>query len=165
VYYAAKQAKQLFSLELGGIGTVPFKSPRAGLLEIGPGLFPDLQGHKVQNILLDVYRASTLFHEARHSDGHGKTLGFFHATCPSWHDYAGKPACDASTNGPYTIGAMVMKNLAAQCTSQCTELTKRALQSLYLDVAGRALSVRDLPHNSPESPAGGAWDDIPEGTP
>jgi hypothetical protein len=106
-------------------------------------------------------RAETLFHEARHSDGHGKTLGFLHAKCPSYHDYAGLPACDLSTNGPYTIGALMFKYIMDSTADKSTEKTKKIQQLIYLDIANRTLSTSSLVQ-SPETAAGTDWDDAPE---
>ena len=162
-YYVGKVNHQLAGVNLGGIGLVSMTSPRVGLLEIGPGLFPDLKGHKVQNILLGIMRTGTLFHEARHSDGHGTTLGFLHTVCPPGSDYEGMNACDAATNGPYTIGALMTKTLMQACTS-CTDLTKQVLEEIYLDIADRVLTPDTAPTDlAPDAPAGVDWNDAPEG--
>ena len=161
LYFGGKQAQKIVEMNLDGVGRVDFSSPRVGLLQIGEGMFPDLAGKRVQNILLDIFRAGILFHEARHSDGHGLTLGFFHAICPSG-DYKGMPACDAATNGPYTIGSEMMKQLRANCGSNCTALTLNVLQTLYFDQASRQLYSYDLPNTSKGAAAGTVWDDAPE---
>ncbi len=161
-YFLGKYVHRLVNLSLDGIGVVPLVSPRIGLLEIGPGMFPDMQGKKVQNILLDIFRAGILFHEARHSDGHGVGLGFMHAVCPPGSDYAGINACDASTNGPYTIGSMMQKNLMKACGSRCTEHTMTVLELYYLDLSDRLVTSFNVPGTSAGAEAGTAWDDAPE---
>jgi hypothetical protein len=163
IYLFGKQNQQLVDLNLGSIGSIPFTSPRTGLLEIGPGMFPDLGGRTVQNILLDVFRAGTLFHEARHSDGNGITTGFLHAKCPAGSDYAGLAACDASLNGPYTVGANMHKALMMACGDSCTELTMTALRNIYNDVSDRVLDPASLPNAPVGAQAGTNWDDTPEG--
>ena len=164
VYAFGKQIKELVDIEIPGIGVISMTSPRTGLLEIGPGMFPDLGGKTVPAVLLNIYRLGTLFHEARHSDGHGKTMGFMHATCPPGHDYAGVSACDLSTNGPYTIGAMMVKNLTNACTD-CTPGTLASLRAMYLDVANRVLDPAKAPIGlAPNASAGMDWDDAPEGS-
>lgn len=163
LYVEGKMIGKLVKLAIPGIGTIAMTSPRTGLLEIGPGLFPDTGGKHYQNILFDVYRLGTLFHEARHSDGHGHTVGFMHATCP-YGDYAGIAACDYATNGPYTVGASVIKALMNQCASsgQCTEKTNQVLQAIYADQADRLVSYSYSTLSS-DARAGVDWDDAPEG--
>ncbi len=165
---AKKPVAVLVGLHIGGeVGDVVISSPRTGLLQIGNGLFPSADAFgTTQNISLGVFRASTLFHEARHSDGHGKTLAFLHANCPEGHKYAGRGACDFSSNGPYTIGTKVHKQLMDQC-SQCSAAGKDILRIIFLDFSSRVIKgqVRISGHK-PESysatPAD--WDDAPEGS-
>ena len=132
---------------------------------MGPGLFNDFGGLQFQNVFYDIFRAGVLFHEARHSDGHGKTLGFMHAKCPATHDLAGLNACDAATNGPYTIGSEMHKYLMYACGSSCSELTMKALQVLYADQSSRTLESWQYPSASPGARAGTDWDDAPETVP
>ncbi len=161
LYLYGKQSKKMIEFDWEG-QKVGFTSPRNGFLEIGPGLFPDLQGRQVQEVVLNIFRASTLFHEARHSDGHGKTLGFMHAKCPSGHDYAGLNACDAALNGPYTVGANVQKNLMDNCKEACSAQSQTILRAMYADVASRVLTPAQLPNASAGAKAGKNWDDTPE---
>lgn len=165
VYVDGKRESQLRGVRVPGIGDVIMTSPRIGLLQIGPGLFPD-GNISSGNIAIDIFRASVLFHEARHSDGNGKSAGFLHAACPSGHDYAGKYACDFASNGPYTIGAMVMKNLKEKCT-MCTTRQHAGLDLVYADQANRVLNgFVFIPTHSPAAfethPKD--WDDTPEGS-
>lgn len=166
IYAFGKQNSRLVVMDVPGIGPVEVKSPRTGLLEIGPGLFPDLGGHKVQNIALDIFRLGTLFHEARHSDGHGHTLGFMHSNCPVGHDYAGLPACDVSANGPYSIGSSVMKSLMVKCNESktCSATSAQLLQMIYADQAERTITAAQAGGTlSPDAGAGVDWNDAPEG--
>ena len=141
---------------------IQITSPRTGILKIGPGLFHDF-GVKLQNVALDIYRVSTLFHEARHSDGHGETLGFLHSKCPAGSDYEGLSACDGSTNGPYTVGALVMKTMKDSCVT-CTPLSNKFLEIMYLDVSSRVIHYKyQSPTSDYQTPAGAAWDDQAEG--
>lgn len=160
-YLEGKVKKKLGKLILAGIGEIPVMSPRVGLLQIGAGLFAD-EGKNLQNVLLAAVRAKTLFHEARHSDGHGKTVGFLHTKCPSGHDYANMYACDASKNGPYMIGAEMLKGFLEACQYSCTELTKTALKVTYFDNLDRVLSKYQLPSDTREYKVGTDWDDTPE---
>jgi hypothetical protein len=166
LYFYGKQAKVPLFLDLSGIGNVAVTSPRIGLVEIGPGLFSFFQNYNVQNILKDIFRVSILFHEARHSDGHGKSLGFMHAKCPAeLAEYAGMNVCDGATNGAYTIGALLLKNMAISCGDACTAKTKNVLRAVFYDTASRVLNRYQLPNTSAETKAGTDWDDAPESLP
>jgi hypothetical protein len=166
VYAAGKQDNVLLVASLSGVGEVALTSPRTGLLEIGPGLFQDTGGLDVQNIALDIARAGTLFHEARHSDGNGHSLGFMHARCPDG-DFKGMAACDLALNGPYSIGAAVHKALMNKCANAglCNEVSRMVLEFIYADQASRLIDAAQAPAAlSNDTPAGKNWDDTPEGT-
>lgn len=143
-YIAGKSKQILIGAKIEGIGTVPMSSLRVGLLKIGSGLFAEetklFKGMNVASPARQASRISTLFHEARHSDGNGKSLGFLHAVCPAGHDYEGYGACDRSLNGPYTIGAYVEKALAENCT-QCSVEEKEALRLASLNSFDRVLKA------------------------
>lgn len=83
-------------------------------------------------------RMAVFFHEARHSDGNGKSLGFFHAVCPSGHDFQGSYACDRNLNGPYSIGAQMMKEFIKNC-DECSVSEKEQMRLRYLDSMNRVL--------------------------
>ena len=164
IYATGKYYHALLVLDLGPLGQVPFISPRVGLLQMGPGLFPQGMVRGTQNLFEDIFRSSTLFHEARHSDGHGKSLGFMHVACPAGHTYAGEEACDSVTNGAYAVGSLLHKSLMTSCSS-CTVGTLTALRILYLDIADRVLPPpTDALANSTATPALQIWDDAPEGS-
>ena len=165
LYLQGKMSQRLVSLNIPGVGAVSMTSPRTGVLKVGPGMFPDVGGAHFQNIMWDIYRLATLFHEARHSDGHGHSLGFVHNNCVDG-DYVGQPACDLSTNGPYTVGASMMKVLWSSCESNslCSPRSSEILQMLYLDQSGRTLSATKYRgRTSTDAQAGATWDDAPEG--
>jgi len=163
-----KPVSALAGLRVGGdVGDIVVRSPRIGLLQIGDGLFPSgLEFGTTQNISQDIYRVGTLFHEARHSDGHGKTLAFLHANCPDGHDYADRAACDFAANGPYTVGAQIQKKLMDKC-DKCSVAGKETLRMRFLDFSSRVIKgqVKILGH-SPESYKATPvdWDDAPEGS-
>lgn len=164
VYYFGKKRSTLIGLRIPGIGDVEFTSPRVGLLQIGPALFPD-GAILPQNIAVDIFRLGTLFHEARHSDGHGKTLGFMHAECPKGHDLEGQRACDFSSNGPYTVGALITRDLGKAC-SQCETRKKVALEGIAAENLTRVIDgwVTISSHSPPSYRAKPVdWDDEPEG--
>ena len=119
-------------------------SPRAGIIQIGEGLFnPSLMiNAENPNALSNtIFRLGTFFHEARHSDGNGKSLGFMHRICPEGHDYEGQAACDESLNGPYTVGAVMMIEMMKSCKiqSSCTEAELQTLKMVILDNYNRRL--------------------------
>lgn len=152
-YTRGKQGNFLWQILGDGMGEKPITSPRTGILMVGEGLFMDPA--KYTNYI-KIFHLGTLLHEARHSDGNGKTAGFFHANCtsddPDQAPYKGKPACDRSTNGPYTVGALATLTLMNSC-SECSEVEKNALYQRYLDFKSRVI------YDSHTQ----AWDDTPEG--
>ena len=90
-----------------------------------------------------------------------------HSKCPVGHDFAGLAACDAALNGPYTVGATVLKNLMERCLSDntCTERSRVLLQFKFSDQANRVLSTNAATENvSADAKAGTNWNDEPEGS-
>ncbi len=130
----------LYGLNLDG-QTVYATSTRVGIIQVGEGLF--FKGLQVseneQAPANSISRLGTFFHEARHSDGNGKSTGFAHDRCPITHPYANSFACEKSSNGSYSVGALTLRNLLANCTD-CTEKEKTSLQLLVLDSFDRILS-------------------------
>lgn len=139
---------------------VDINSPRTGIIQIGEGLFsPDLRiNTENPDALSDsIFRLGSLFHEARHSDGHGKSLGFAHTVCPKDHDYQGYLACDESLNGAYTVGKLMVSEMSKSCTDTlCNESEKEILRLMIIDYASRVLN-KD--HNDQETID---WDPNPE---
>lgn len=87
LYQTGKDMGDLYSFRMDGIGSVVVKSPRTGILKIGSIYFNELYEDDSMSasslkFIHSLYRMATLFHEARHSDGHGDSLGFFHVKCP-----------------------------------------------------------------------------------
>jgi hypothetical protein len=133
--------KSLFTSE-----KVKMTSPRKGVIQIGEGLFMRrLQINRSDpNRPANTFgRLATLLHEARHSDGNGKSLGFFHAICPKGHDYEGLKACDRNLNGPYTVGASLLKEFAKNCDS-CDEYESERLRLKYLDSISRVIKETEV---------------------
>jgi hypothetical protein len=164
IYRYGKSVKKIYGMILKAENNKSydlfFSSPRLGLLQINEGLF--LPGYTLNkndpNALADrIFRLSTLFHEARHSDGSGESLGFGHVNCPDGHDYAGDYACDENLNGPYTVGALMMTELLKNCAQDCTETESETLKLMILDSANRVLKVTHKGEVSKN------WDDTPEG--
>ncbi|MBU6152678.1 MAG: hypothetical protein KGP28_00120 [Bdellovibrionales bacterium] len=162
LYLLGKQNGVLLVLQRTDGSLFPILSPRSGVIQIGSGLFlermrvnPNTQDHPANSIS----RLSTLFHEARHSDGNGQSLGFMHAICPEGHAYAGYPACDKNLNGPYTVGAQVLNTLIAACT-ECGTKEKTILKTIEADSRSRVL--RAFINSKGISQRAMAWSDQPE---
>jgi hypothetical protein len=141
LYLVGKSQKALYGVKFDG-ETVYAKGPRIGLLQVGEGLF-------LQRFLLNpnplaasnsISRLGTLFHEARHSDGNGKSTGFLHFTCPAGHPYATYAACEASANGSYTVGGLSERHMLANCTS-CDKKEQGALAAKVADSFNRIIKI------------------------
>jgi hypothetical protein len=162
LYMMAKQNKALLALKKTNGELLPILSPHGGVIQIGRGLFlerlrvsPEAQDRPANSLS----RLSTLFHESRHSDGHGLSLGFMHAICPEGHAYAGYPACDKNLNGPYTVGAQVLSSLIEAC-EECTKKEKTVLKMIEADSRSRILkSFKDEKGRVVQALA---WSDRPE---
>jgi len=147
LYFAGKSAGSLFSFKVKTgfmkSETVKFSSPRAGLIMIGPGHFMerfdfDKDDRKAEANSYN--RLATFFHEARHSDGAGKDLGFFHAVCPDGHDFQGLNACDRNLNGPYAVGAQMIKEFLKNCDN-CNDEVQERMKLAYLGSTNRIIKV------------------------
>lgn len=144
LYLTGKMNGFLLGVQMPGLGKIPVTSPRVGLLQIGDGLFKiGRTKNKTLEIDSSLMRVSVLFHEARHSDGNRKSLGFTHAVCPAGHEYAGYPACDFSLNGAYSVGYQVGKAAAENCKT-CTVAQREALRLDYLDSLSRVLPKQEM---------------------
>lgn len=149
IYLIDKKNKVLRGLLADGIGTIPFSSPRAGIIMIDKGLLVIV--HPKFPNAAKAFQLATLLHEARHSDGNKETTGFLHAKCPKGHKFEGLSACDDNLNGPYSIDSLVTKALLDSC-EDCSAQEEGILRVQYLEYAGRVLPG-----------ASAYWDDAPEG--
>lgn len=148
VYMLGKQQQRLYGLKISrGFlkkqRRVPVTSPRVGIIQIGEGLFMRqfaINRNDDNAVSNSLSRLSTFFHEARHSDGNGTSLGFAHAICPDNHPMAGSAACDTNLNGPYTVGALMTAELAKSCDS-CSVSEVEELKIRALDEMSRVLPV------------------------
>jgi hypothetical protein len=143
-YYDAKRSDRLTYTEIPGIGKLPITSPRVGIIQIGESLFdPDNQTSpkRPEAAGNSVYMLSSFFHEARHSDGHGKTMGFFHAACPKGHSLEGTLSCDRSLNGPYAVDAAMTEAMLRGCPD-CTASDREQLRTMIADYHNRILPRR-----------------------
>jgi len=164
LYLGGKNERQVYGMKISRgflkkAEKVAVTSPRTGIIQIGEGLFaPELtvNNEDQDSLANNIFRLGTFFHEARHSDGNGKSLGFLHTVCPAGHDYEGQPACDENLNGPYTVGALMMAEMSKACEQNCSEKDKQTLKLMVLDSAGRILPKT---HKGEVSTA---WDASPE---
>lgn len=171
VYIIGKvQGSTVVGLDIPYYGVVPVKSSRVGLVQAGPGYSMSLGDFSSRNPKLEfgsdpinnlesegniINRLGTLFHEARHSDGSGKHIGFMHVKCPEGHDFAGIPACDGALNGAYSVGAAATVVLAKQCKN-CSALEMSKLKLEIVDSLNRVIK---LDEKTPEN----YWETKPEG--
>jgi hypothetical protein len=146
IYLTGKMQDEILQADIPGRELLSVRSPRTGIIKIGEGLFRPLlkrYGWKAEEISTEVnrlVRLGALFHEARHSDGHGASLTFVHATCPPGHDYAGLVVCDRSLNGAYAVGGLVQRNLLKQCT-KCSVAEQEAFRLYTYDSFNRIIRV------------------------
>lgn len=163
IYNLGKDNRVLVGLNIGPSvrekEIVPVLSPRVGIIQIGKGLFhPNLTitPDQPNNLANAINRLGTLFHEARHSDGNGKSLIFGHAVCPSdLKEYAGFAACDRNLNGPYSVGVATILEMTKNCKERCSEAETEILAMITLDSASRI--IKDRSGSAPKK-----WDDAPE---
>lgn len=164
LYMGGKNERKVYGIKISrgllkkGI-KVPVESPRAGIIQIGEGLFMKeitVNNENPSSIANSINRLATFFHEARHSDGNGSSLGFAHSPCPTGHDYAGAYACDENLNGPYTVGAAMMKEMLKSCEETCTPKEKTVLNMVILDSYSRIM------HTTRKGTPAQIWDAAPE---
>lgn len=134
LYLAGKTGKVLMGVALDGLN-VYATSPRIGLLQVGHSYGEEGAG-RASTIL----RLAKLFHEARHSDGTGKSTGFMHAACPDNHPMKGELTCDLSANGPATVEAQVIKFLADNC-ADCSAADLDRLQRQSAEAGAHVLKT------------------------
>jgi len=140
IYHRGKTEGSLLAANLPS-GPIIVHSPRVGIVDIGEGLFHYLKQanpEKPEAMANSLMRLATYFHEGRHSDGNGPSLGFLHALCPEGHTLQKKNACDRNLNGPYTVGARILQVLTKRCAS-CTIAEKETLRLAALDSLDRVL--------------------------
>lgn len=149
LYMAGKNESKVYGMKISrgllkkGI-RVSVESPRSGIIQIGEGLFMKeitVNNDKPESVANSINRLATFFHEARHSDGNGSSLAFAHSPCPAGHDMAGAYACDEGLNGPYTIGAVMTKEMLKSCDETCTEREKEILKIIILDSQNRIMKT------------------------
>lgn len=143
MYNAGKEQNFLFGARFDNIN-IYATSPRLGLIQVGEGLFdPTFALNKDPAATSNsISRLSTLFHEARHSDGNGKSTGFGHIMCPEDHPYNGFYACEKSSNGSYKVGALSTRQLYLNCYS-CSNEEKYILELKIADSFSRILNQND----------------------
>lgn len=149
LYMAGKNDSKLYGMKISrGLlkkgEKVSVTSPRTGIIQIGEGLFMKeitVNNENPDSVANSINRLGTFFHEARHSDGNGSSLGFAHSPCPAGHDMAGAYACDENLNGPYTVGAVMTKEMLKSCEDTCTPREKEILKIIILDSENRIMKT------------------------
>lgn len=139
LYLRGKRDKTLRGIKLNR-KEIFATSPRVGILQVGSGLFMDkfLINNELNSEANKIKRLGTLFHEARHSDGNSKHIGFHHDKCPSGHPLSGLNACESSANGSYTTEAVTTKTLLLNCLT-CSEEDRTKLTTLIADAYSRVV--------------------------
>lgn len=158
LYYTGKFQKKLIGLNIPGSGTVILSTPLVGVIQLGDGLFPKGPARPPVSVY-SIFLLGTLFHEAHHSNGNGRSLGFFHTVCPKNHRYEGYLACDRNLNGPYKLEAIFLKTLIGSC-SQCSAKQIEDLKGMVNDNLSRELPASTV--NGVLMPST-VWDITPEG--
>ncbi|NUM88851.1 MAG: hypothetical protein HUU37_06585 [Bdellovibrionales bacterium] len=136
LYRYGKKRGILTGVQFQG-GTLAVRSPRAGLVQLTEKFFAP---HAPADAAASrAYRLSVLFHEGRHGDGRGPSLGFSHEVCPMESDYRLLPVCDASRNGPYSVDAALSLTLAKSC-QECSASGRDFLRLMAADSLSRVIS-------------------------
>lgn len=164
LYMGGKSEKKLYGMKVSrGLLKKQIKvtidSPRAGVIQVGEGLFhPRLtvNPENEKSMANSLNRLATFFHEARHSDGNGVSLSFAHSKCLAGHDMAGEYACDENLNGPYTVGAVMMTEMIKSCDETCSPRDVEVLKAIALDSASRII------HTTRKGVPATDWDATPE---
>lgn len=164
LYMGGKKEQKVYGMKISrGLLKSSIKalaeSPRVGIIQIGEGLFDQnltINNQNQASIANSIHRLATFFHEARHSDGNGKSLAFAHAKCPIGHEYEGEAACDENLNGPYTVGARMLVEMAKSCEGVCNARETEILKAVALDSFNRVLKKTN------KGEAATHWDDTPE---
>lgn len=114
MYINGKKESKVFAMKirpsLTKVIRTKINSPRVGIIQIEEAYFSTVLNPTISNLYAkshSIARLSILFHEGKHSDGHGASLGFIHGPCPRGHDMEGFRACDENLNGPYSVGAQM----------------------------------------------------------
>lgn len=144
VYLKSKELGYGFYLDVS-TDVVDVRSTRAGVVQIGEGLF---QANAIRGLPLDslanvLLRIGTYFHESRHSDGNGTNAAFPHAYCPSTFQneaYRNQAACETNLNGPYAIQVALLRYFYSACQSYgCSQTELHGLELSMADYQSRIL--------------------------
>ena len=139
LYRYGKNNSEVLTLDVGG-QRIYVRSPRVGVIQSGEGLFSSwsVRGTSSNTLANSLIRLSVFFHEARHSDGNGDNVTFPHAMCPDWHDYGGNYSCDSSSNGPYVVDSIMLRNLRSACVG-CSNTEIQTFKAFQADAESRLL--------------------------
>jgi hypothetical protein len=167
IYSAGKKNNQLVAVEVAGQWILA-NSPRVGVIRLRDRFFdytniknlrPDAASLDTETQRRDqelramagmFSRLSTLFHEARHSDGNGENVGFPHRECPKKKDSDKKTkkeiTCDVHSNGPHEIEHRLLAafiKTVEKLSSECAECSTEVLLHLTGKHGFAARSVVD----------------------
>ena len=163
IYMGGKKSNEIYGMNISRgfkkTDKVIINSPRIGIIQIGKGLFARelmVNNRNAKSFANSIFHLGVLFHEARHSDGNGKSLAFAHAICPAGHDYAGQAACDENLNGPYMVGALMMAEMTRASEGQCSLKEREMLKLVVVDSLMRVLKTTHTGEASTK------WDATPE---
>jgi hypothetical protein len=164
IYLGGKSERKVYNIKVSrGLLKKSLKiaveSPRAGIIQVGEGLFSvdyTINNANPASLANSINRLSAFFHEARHSDGNGKSLTFAHAICPPGHDLENLPACDEGLNGPYAIETAIVKEMIKSNENTLTEREKETLTLIMLDHQNRILTTTNQGRPATN------WDPTPE---
>lgn len=139
LYVTGKKDKTLMGLRLDD-GIVYAPSPRAGIVQVGEGLFLErlLVNKEPLSEANTIKRLGTIFHEARHGDGHSEHTGFIHTPCPTGHVLSGLEACEPYSNGSYSLEAVATKTMLMNCKT-CSNEDKGKLTAAVADAFSRVI--------------------------
>lgn len=149
IYLDSRRDGRLRQFHVLGQSWVNVTSPRVGIVQAGPAFFRKINtvSDTATSWVDTLYRLQTLFHEARHSDGHGAHAVFEHEFCPQGHSYEGRRACDSMSNGPYRVGAELMKLMQSDCVG-CSIVDEQILELLRADSLDRVLPIKQVEESS-----------------
>lgn len=145
LYVQGKKKNKLLSVDLSShfsqLDNLSITSPRVGLVSISSQYFS--KEFNISETGLGeadhISMLAFLSHEARHSDGHDKELGFPHTLCPESSDYSGLKVCDQSYNGAYGVSAAILLELTQECRD-CSEIDTEVLKLMYFDFKQRIIN-------------------------
>lgn len=141
-----KQLENIPTVKIDGIAEpVEIRSPRAGVLAIGPRMDPPNWLFWPQSD--SIRRIGALFNGARQSDGNGDSVGFKQIRCNNDVGEWSINLCDPFTNGGFALQYYIVRSLDLNCNtcSPGSMLTYRAHDFLRVGILPNAIEGDDRP--------------------